>query len=164
MGTVKAGNAAPSFDLIGMDGSHYSSQEALGRGPLLLAFFKVSCPTCQYAFPFIERLFRQFRERGIQVWSVSQDNARDSQSYAQAYGVTFPVLIDEYPYEVSRAFGIQYVPTLYLIKPNGQIEMMTDGFAKADLIAIQKRFAKQFAASPPPLFLPSEKVPEFKPG
>jgi len=164
MGTLKAGNVAPPFDLKGIDGKQYSSRQALARGPLLLAFFKVSCPTCQYAFPFIERIYRQFQGEGMQVWAVSQDNARDSEGFAQAFGMTFPVLIDDHPYKTSNAFGIKYVPTLFLISSAGQIELMSDGFAKADLLAIQKWFGRHFSVTPPALFLPSEKVPEFKPG
>lgn len=164
MGTLKAGDTAPAFTLKGLDGAQYSSREALARGPFLIAFFKVSCPTCQYAFPFVERIFQQFRGKGVEVWSISQDDARDSRSFAKTYGVTFPVLIDEYPYETSRAYGIKYVPTLFLINPKGQVEMMSDGFAKADMLAMQKWLGKQLSVSPPALFQASERVPEFKPG
>jgi len=164
MGALKAGSAAPLFALQGMEGKTYSLAEALERGPVLIAFFKVSCPTCQYVFPFLERLYQRFRASGIQLWAISQDDARSSQSYAREYGVTFPILIDDYPYETSRTYGIKYVPTLFLIASNGGIEFMGDGFAKADLLGIQRWFAKQFSATPPPLFLPNERVPEFKPG
>ena len=164
MGTIKKGEAAPAFELPGMEGSHHSLQEALARGPLLTAFFKVICPTCQYMFPFVERLHQQFRSNGIQIWAVSQDNARDSQRFAREFGTTFPILIDDYPYEASRAYGIKFVPTLFLVSPNGKVELVTDGFAKVDLLEIQKWFAKTFSVQPPALFLPKEKVPEFKPG
>ncbi len=164
MGTIATGKLAPSFSLPGTDGNHYSLNEALTRGPLLVAFFKAGCPTCQYAFPFIERIYQQFRPNGIQIWAISQENTRDSQSCAKTYGVTFPVLIDDYPYEVARAYGIEYVPTLFLIKPDRHVELTTDGFAKADFLAVQKWFGRRFSANPPALFLPSERVPEFKPG
>jgi len=164
MGALKAGTAAPLFALQGMEGNTSSLSEALERGPVLIAFFKVSCPTCQYTFPFLERLFQQFRASGIQLWAISQDDARNSQSYAREFGVTFPILIDDYPYEASHAYGIKYVPTLFLIAPSGTIEFMGDGFAKADLLCIQRWFATHFNASPPPLFLPNERVPEFRPG
>jgi peroxiredoxin len=164
MGTIKEGEAAPAFELTGMDGHRYALQEALARGPLLVAFFKVSCPTCQYTFPFVERLHQQFRAPGIQVWAISQDNARDSQSFAKEFGITFPVLIDDYPYETSRAYGIRFVPTLFLVSSSGQVELAGDGFSKVDLLEIQKWFGKHFSLNPPPLSLPTEKVPEFKPG
>ena len=164
MGTLKAGSAAPHYVLQGMAGKTYSLSEALERGPVLIVFFKVGCPTCQYTFPFLERFYQQFRASGIQLWAISQDDSHSSQSYAREYGVTFPVLIDEYPYATSHAYGIKYVPTLFLIAPNGAIEFMSDGFAKADLLGMQHWFAKHFRASSPPLFLPNERVPEFKPG
>lgn len=164
MGTITKGELAPTFDLTGMEGSHYSLPEALSHGPLLVAFFKVSCPTCQYTFPFVERLHQQFRAHGIKILGISQDNARDSRSFAKEYGTTFPILIDDYPYETSRAYGIKFVPTLFLISPDGKVELVTDGFAKVDLLGIQKSFAKTFSIPPPALFLPNEKVPEFKPG
>jgi len=164
MGTIKKGEAAPAFELPGMEGGHYSLQKALARGPLLTAFFKVSCPTCQYTLPFVERLHQQFRANGIQIWAVSQDDARDSRRFAKEFGTTFPVLIDEYPYETSREYGIKFVPTLFVISSGGKVELVTDGFAKVDILEIQKWLAKSCSVQPPALFLPNEKVPEFKPG
>jgi len=164
MSTIRKGQAAPNFELSGMDGKTHSLREALTRGPILLAFFKVSCPTCQYAFPFVERLYQQFRQNGIQVWAISQDNAPATQAFVQEFGITFPILIDDYPYEASRTYEVKFVPTIFLIKSDGKVELMSDGFAKNDLLAIQKWFAKQFSANAAPLFLPTERVPEFKPG
>ncbi len=164
MSTIKVGQAIPHFSLPGMDGKRYESRAALARGPLLLTFFKVSCPTCQYTSPFLERLYQQFKPNGIQVWSVAQDNAQESERYAREYAVTFPILIDDYPYAESRAYGVKYVPTLFLIGQTGKVELTTDGFAKADLRAIHKWFGKHFSVNPPPLFLAQERVPDFKPG
>jgi peroxiredoxin len=164
MAAVAAGRLAPPFELIGMDGKPYRLLEALRQGPVLVAFLKVSCPTCQYAFPFVERIYQQLRPQGFQVWGISQDDARSSERFAREYGITFPLLIDDYPYETSRAYGLRYVPTLFLILPSGQVDLMSDGFARADLIEIQKRLAKHFSVTPPALFLPNERVPEFKPG
>lgn len=164
MATVAPGKHAPSFELTGMDGKLYRLDEALQRGPVLAAFFKVSCPTCQYAFPFVERIYRQLRPQGVQVWAISQDDARASERFAKEYAVTFPILIDNYPYETSRAYGLKYVPTLFLINHDRQVELVSDGFVRAELAEIQKRLAKYFSVTPPALFLPNERVPEFKPG
>jgi peroxiredoxin len=164
MSTVTVGQQAPYFELAGTDGNRHRLGQALGRGPVLVAFFKVECPTCQYTFPFLERLYQQFRTQGVQIWGISQDDARDSQRFAKEYGVTFPVLIDDYPYKVSRAYGLQYVPTLFLIAPDGRVKLASDGFAKADLLEMKKSLAKHFSITPPALFHASDRVPEFKPG
>ena len=147
-----------------MEGTGFSLGDSLARGPALVAFFKVSCPTCQFTFPFLERIFQQFRAQGIQVWGISQDDAARSRQFTEEYGVTFPILIDEYPYETSHDYGVQYVPTLFLIAPHGRVELMSDGFCKVDLLEIQKLLAKQYSVTPPALFQPSDGVPEFKPG
>lgn len=164
MSTVTVGQKAPHFELAGTDGKKHGLEQALGRGPVLVAFFKVECPTCQYTFPFVERLYQQFRAQGVQIWGMAQDDARDSQRFAKACGVTFPVLIDDDPYKVSRAYGLQYVPTLFLIAPDGRVKLASDGFAKAGLLEMQKSLAKHFSLSPPALFHAIDRVPESKPG
>ena len=37
----------------------------------VLAFFKTDCPTCQFAFPFLERLHERFAKSGLRVLGVS---------------------------------------------------------------------------------------------
>ena len=57
MAALQAGVRAPEFSLPTVDGKHLSLAEALEKGPVVLAFFKVSCPVCQYAFPFYQRMY-----------------------------------------------------------------------------------------------------------
>lgn len=164
MPVLGVGRPAPQFGLSTIDGVKYSLQEGLKRGPVLAAFFKVACPTCQYTFPFLERLYQQLRSSGVQIWGISQDGAKDSQRFAREYAVTFPILIDDYPYRVSRQYGLEHVPSIFLISADGSIAIQSDGFAKRDLLEIQNSLAQTHSASVGVLFQPSEKVPEFKPG
>jgi peroxiredoxin len=164
MATVAAGQSAPPFELTGTSGTLHRLSDGLQNGPVLVAFFKVSCPTCQYTFPFVERIYQQLRPQGVLVWGISQDDAPVSERFAKEYGISFPILIDDYPYQTSRAYGLKYVPTLFLIHPSGEVDLMSDGFARTDLLEIQMRLAKHFSVTLPALFLPNERVPEFKPG
>jgi len=164
---LATGQPAPAFELAGMDAKRYSLEEGLAAGHVLAAFFKASCPTCQYTFPFLERLYQQLRAAGIErvrIWGISQDNAQHSQQFAREFGVTFPILIDEEPYKVSQEYGLSYVPTLFLIAPDGHVQITGDGFSKADLLAIHQCLAQHFSVELPLLFRPNEKVPEYKPG
>jgi len=164
---VANGQLAPPFELTGMDARRYSLKEGLNGGPVLAAFFKVSCPTCQYTLPFLERLFQQLHAAGserVHIWGISQDNAPDSQHFAREYGVTFPILIDEEPYKISQEYGLSFVPTFFLIAPEGHVQITSDGFSKSDLLAIHQHLARHFSVKLPALFQPNEKVPEFKPG
>ena len=164
MPTLSVGKIAPTFQLATTIGERLSLAEALVRGPVLLAFFKVSCPTCQFTFPFLERLHDQLREQGVQTWGIVQDKAQDGARFAATFGVTFPILVDDPPYKVSQAYGLAHVPSHFLIKPDGRIEISSEGFCKTDLLTIQKSLAQLLSATPPALFLPTERIPEFKPG
>ncbi len=164
MPTLTAGKTAPTFQLATITGETLSLQVALAKGRVLVAFFKVSCPTCQYTFPYLERLHQQFRGQGVQIWGVVQDKAQDAEKFAAALGVTFPILVDDYPYKTSREYNLKYVPTLFLIGPDGRVEMSSEGFCKSDLLAMQKSLGQALSITPSPLFLPSERVPEYKPG
>jgi peroxiredoxin len=161
---LKIGKSAPQIGLVAIDGKKFSLREGLERGPVLAAFFKVSCPTCQYTFPFLERIYQQLRSSGVQIWGISQDGVKDSERFAEEYSVTFPILIDDYPYKLSRKYGLEAVPSIFLIAPDGSIAIESEGFAKRDLVEIQKSLAQTLSVSVGALFQPSEKVPEFKPG
>ena len=164
MSVLKAGKPAPQFCLLALDGKKYALQEGLKHGPVLAAFFKVSCPTCQYTFPFLERLYQQLSTHGVQIWGISQDGVKDSQRFARDYSVTFPILIDDYPYQISRDYGLEYVPSIFLIAPEGLIAIESEGFVKRDLLEIEESLAQTLSAPVGALFQPSEKIPEYKPG
>jgi peroxiredoxin len=162
--TLKTGDHAPPLDLPGTDGAAHSLEQALAQRPVLLAFLKVGCPTCQFAFPFLDRLHRQFKDHGAAVWGVSQDDSSSSRQFAAQYGVSFPVLIDAKPYPVSAQYGVAYTPTLFLVGRGGKVELTGEGFSKQDLLDTQKKLARELSVTPSGLFLPNERVPEFKPG
>ena len=126
-------------------------------GPVLLVFFKASCPTCQFTFPYLERIARG--ASGLTVAGVSQDGAQTAAQFAEAFGVTFPVYLDDAGagYPASNAYGIQYVPSLFLVE-DGRVTEAVSGFSRAGLEGLARRFG---APSP---FAPGEKVPDFRPG
>ena len=154
-----AGARAPAFELKDVNGASQSLSGLLARGPVLLAFFKASCPVCQFTFPFLERLYQGRGEGALQIVGVSQDKAGATRDFNQEFGVTFPVLLDEAgkDYPVSNAYGIHTVPSLFLIEPDGTIASSENGFVKKELEALGRR-----AGVAP--FQPGEPIPDYKPG
>ena len=125
-------------------------QEALAHGPVVLAFFKVSCPTCQYAFPFLERLHKAYGLKGVKLLGVSQNNIKDTAAFVKEFGVTFPVLLDEIgEYPVSNAYGLTNVPTIFWIAQDGEIEVSSVGWVKADSRRSTARWRTQEKWRPP---------------
>jgi peroxiredoxin len=138
-----------------MNGVPHRLATALSRGPVVLVFFKVSCPTCQLTFPHIQRIFVSAgKDWHAQLWAISQDDPEDTRRFARHHGVTFDMLIDEYPYDVSNAYGIVSVPTLFIVEQDGKISMSDNGFSKASL--------NQIAGYD--LFKPNDGLPATRPG
>jgi peroxiredoxin len=165
MAALTAGNKAPDFSLTAMDGSPFSLQEALRRGPVVAAFFKVSCPVCQYAFPFFERLHKAYSGGKATIVGVSQDNQRDTAAFLKEYGATFRMLLDDPKgYAVSNAYGLTNVPTLFLIGQDGQIEVSSVGWSKQDVEEVSRKLAPAQQTAPPVLFKPGEDVRDFRSG
>jgi peroxiredoxin len=163
MKTLEYGNKAPDIQLPLLGGGKFSLSQSLANGQILLAFFKISCPVCQYTFPFLERLANRTKGKGLQVIGISQDDAKSTGLFCKEYGVTFPVALDETGmYPASNAYGLTYVPTLFLIAENGDIEKTVVGWLKADIDAIDADFTIGSATSP--LFRNDEQVAEFRAG
>src|SRR5271157_5246361 len=110
---IEAGHAAPGFSLKALDGKEYSLEKLLERGPAVVAFFKISCPVCQFTVPFLERLHERYAGDGASVIGVSQDDARSTKEFNREYGVTFPTLLDGERYSASNAYGLTNVPTIF---------------------------------------------------
>jgi peroxiredoxin len=162
---LDAGNIAPGFSLKALDGKEYSLDTLMQRGPVVAAFFKISCPVCQFTFPFLERLYKRYGSEGVTFLGISQDDARDTRDFAKEYGVTFPMLIDdEDGYIVSNAYGLTNVPTIFLIDTEGTIKVSSNGFDKKDLETVAAELAQRRNIVLAPLFRPDEVIPINKPG
>ena len=164
MTNVLAGQKAPLFELRDAAGNEYSLAEALKKGPVVIAFFKISCPVCQFTFPFLERLYKTYKNGSITLWGISQDNALDSADFCEEYGVTFPVLLDDDHYTVSNLYALTNVPTFFLIAEDGTVLVSSVGFNKGKLEKIDAVFADHTHVPKVPLFMPGEVVPASKPG
>jgi peroxiredoxin len=161
---IVAGDIAPGFSLHALDGKEYSLGDLMERGPVVVAFFKISCPVCQFTFPFLERLNLRYSGNNVSFIAVSQDDARATRKFVAEFGVTFPVLLDEEDYPVSNAYGLTNVPTILLIDSQGTVKVSGTGFVKKDLESIAAELAERRKMTPAPLFRPEENVPANKPG
>jgi len=165
MAVLTSGKKAPEFELKTVDGRDFSLAAELAHAPVVLAFFKVSCPTCQYAFPFLERLYKAYGKNAVTLVGVSQNDAKDTADFVKLFGVTFPVLLDDTKkYPVSNAYGLTNVPTIFWIAQDGEIEISSVGWVKADFDEINRKMSKAGKTAPAAIFRPGEDVRDFRAG
>jgi len=85
------GKLRRNFLLKGIDGKIYSLEELWRKGPVLAAFFKISCPVCQFTFPFLQRLYERYGGDDVTFLGISQDDAKATAGFAKQYGIMFPI-------------------------------------------------------------------------
>jgi len=165
MTALAMGTKAPEFELKTLDGKPFSLGDQLAHGPVVLVFFKVSCPTCQYALPFYQRLYEAYGHNGVTLVGISQNGAKDTAAFNKEFGVTFPVLLDDTnSYPVSNAYGLTNVPTVFWIAQDGEIEVSSVASVRADFEEINRRMAEAGKSAPAVVFKPGEDVRDFRAG
>jgi len=165
MAALVEGKTAPDFSLSAMDGSTFSLKEALAKGPVVLAFFKISCPVCQYALPFIERIYKAYGGKSVAFVGVSQNSQKDTASFLREFGVAFPVLLDDtHSYPVSNAYGLTNVPTVFWIAQDGEIEVSSVGWSRKEMDLVNAKAAQSLGESVKPVFWAGEQVTDFRAG
>lgn len=161
MAMKQTGDQAPAFHLKDLHGRTVSLSDLRKQAPVLLVFFKVECPTCQYTLPFVERLHQALRN--VSIVGISQNPAAESAAFAKRFNLTLPILLDENDYPASRAYAITTVPSLFLVNQDGEIAFTAEGWVKEDFQKLIEMMKPAFGPAPV-VFKPNESVQDFKAG
>lgn len=150
---LSAGDKAPSFDLVDIAGGA-AVADPWTQGQVLLAFFKTSCPVCKMIAPMLTKL----SEGGVRVVAVGEDPPEALTSYNEEQGQHVLTLTEPAPFAVSEAFGLEAVPTVFLIGPDGEIQEALAGWNRDSWNALAATLGAE------PLSSPDDGLRPFRPG
>ncbi len=167
--TLALGSPAPDFDLKLVAGGRVDRGALLDGGrSALLVFFKTECPTCRLAFPFLQRIWARLREASADAGflAVGQNRADEVRGFLEAHGADFPAATEDEPYRASNAYGVQNVPSIFLLDGSGVVRKCVVGFSRADFDALCAGLLESAdAGSPASIFSAADAtVPVFQPG
>src|SRR5438093_1499212 len=108
--------AAPGFTLPRIDGPPVSLDELLQDRPLVLVFAHADCPTSALTLRQLARV-----EHGSRLVYVFEEAPENAARLARRTGVASTVLAETPPYEVSRAYAVETVPTAIRLDDEGDI-------------------------------------------
>jgi len=159
MAALPQNSQAPDFRLQDTEGEEFHLYSALESGRVLLTFYKTNCPTCQYALPYLDR-FQSLLDGSAATVTVSQDTPAEAERFNAEFDYSTKQVFDteEAGFEVSNAYGLTNVPTVFLVGRNGRIEHTMVSWSKAD---VEELAGKLGVDSP---FQPGEDVLVYKPG
>ncbi|MEP0766265.1 MAG: TlpA family protein disulfide reductase [Fimbriimonadia bacterium] len=160
-GLVQTGHTFPDFTLSDLNGASRSTADARSKGLLLVAFFKVNCPTCQLTFPYLQKLADACPT--LTVWGVSQNDAMETRAFERDYGTSFPMLLDK-GLEVTDRFDLQSVPAMYLTDESGVVLEYMGAWSKDFVNGIARRVAERTGTAPEVPVTDADRVPVFTPG
>src|SRR6478672_2778552 len=106
---------APGFTLPRIDGPPASLQELLQAGPLVLVFAHSDCPTSTLTL----RRLAALNGVGARTVFVFEETPENAARLARRTGVATTILAETPPYDVSRDFGVETVPTAIRIDDDG---------------------------------------------
>ena len=116
--SVQVGSTAPDFELTSLAGESMRLSRYRGQ-PVLLTIGASWCPDCMHESPLLQRLHESHPELIILDVDEKEPGAV-VQKYVQAYGLTYPVLLD-LSGEVNSKYQILAIPTELFIDKDGVV-------------------------------------------
>ena len=112
--------AAPEFTLPSTSGAPLALADLHAGGPALLLFVSEECPTCTLTLRRLAPLVPSLTAAGLRVAAVFEDPLEVAARVARRTGFDGLVLSEPAPYEVSRAYALQSLPTAVLVDSEGR--------------------------------------------
>ena len=124
---IREGMPAPSFTLPSLSGGSLSLEELRGK-LVFLNFWVTWCSPCRKEMPSMERLYKRFREQGLEILAVSvdQEGRETVIPFQESYQLSFPILLDSEG-KVNRLYRTTGFPETFLIDPLGKVIMKIVG-------------------------------------
>ncbi|MEX2459054.1 MAG: redoxin domain-containing protein [Actinomycetota bacterium] len=148
MPAIEPGTRAPEIPGVAFD------------RPTAVYVYKVTCPVCQISAPVTQTFEAAYPGH---VVGVGQDPPEKLERFSSEFGVTFPSVEDAPPYDVSNAYGIRTVPTLFLIE-DGTVTDTVESWDREGFNRVSRRLAAALGAEYAEISHPSDGLPAFRPG
>ncbi len=103
--------------------------------------------------PHVEKLHREFKDKGLVVLGINDEDIDDIRQFVQKNGYTFPTLIDVES-AVSELYGVSSIPQTLIIDRDGKVFAHFYGTGEEEnlraavKIALETKDTKAEAAKP----------------
>ncbi len=135
MNTLKSGDAAPDFTLIGTDGKMHKLAEYTGGEALVVLFTSNHCPTSHSIERRLQRFYEEYKAKGVKLVAINPnhpdglskdelgygefgDSYEEMKPYAEKNKWTFDYLYDGDKQAIARAYGCLATPHVFVFDKN----------------------------------------------
>ena len=107
------------FTLTEWSGKTWTLKEQRGK-VVVLNFWATWCPPCRKEMPDLETLYQQFKEQGLVILAISDEDAGKVKPFIAQQKVTYPILLDP-GRKVNELFQIEGIPKTFVYDRNGKL-------------------------------------------
>lgn len=124
---------APDVTFESYDGQHYHLADLRGQ-VVVVNFWASWCAPCRAEAPILQQAWLDLRDRGVMFIGVAQGETRErAEAYLREYGISYPNVGDT-DNRLTRAFGVQGLPTTFVIDRSGVIRDVLYAAVKAETL------------------------------
>jgi len=119
----KEGQRGPAVRLRNFPGPGYARLEDFSDRLLVLNFWATWCTPCADEMPTLEKLWQEYRPRGLVVLGVTVDRGAPRallDPFIAHHQVTFPILLDP-DLRTAGAWRVTSLPATFIVKPGGDV-------------------------------------------
>jgi cytochrome c biogenesis protein CcmG, thiol:disulfide interchange protein DsbE len=118
---VKVGAVAPRFSLDRLDGGGRFELASYSGRVRVINFWATWCIPCKSESPALERLWQEYRKRGVVFVGVDyNDVAGDARRFVRKHGLTYPMVRDRSGSLASR-YDVSGVPETFVVDRRGRL-------------------------------------------
>ena len=134
---LKVGTQAPNFELPTPEGKKVQLSDFKGKY-VLIDFWASWCPDCRRISPNVEAIAKEYQGKDLTVVAVSFDIDKEAWvKYINRNGAPInEVHVSELKKmkesAVAKAFGVQWIPSLYLLDKDGKVLLATVEVSKVE--------------------------------
>jgi len=133
--TLKSGDSAPDFDLLGIDGKKHKLAEYTGGEALVVLFTSNHCPTSHSIERRLQKFYDEYKAKGVKLVAINPnhpdglskdelgygefgDSYAEMKPYAEKNKWTFDYLYDGDTQSIARAYGCLATPHVFVFDKN----------------------------------------------
>lgn len=134
---LKVGTQAPNFELPTPEGKKVQLSDFKGKY-VLIDFWASWCPDCRRISPNVEAIAKEYQGKDLAVLAVSFDIDKEAwvkyinRNGAPVNEVHVSELKKMKESAVAKAFGVQWIPSLYLLDKDGKELLATVEVSKVE--------------------------------
>ena len=120
-GGAATSEPAPGFDLPLLTEEGSLSLASLRGKAVVINFWASWCGPCKDESPYLERLWREQRSRGLMLVGVNEEDvSEDARRFVRRYGLTYPVVRDRSG-GLRDDYGLLGYPETFVVDRQGRV-------------------------------------------